>query len=413
LPVLLPEDVRFEGVKSPIKADPAWRRTVDPETGAPAERETDTFDTFVESSWYYARYACPGAEGIVDARADYWLPVDQYIGGIEHAVMHLLYFRFFHKLMRDAGLVASDEPATNLLCQGMVVAETFYRDKPDGSKDWINPADVDVELDAKGKITGAKLKSDGQPVVIGATEKMSKSKNNGVDPQILVDRYGADTVRLFSMFAAPPEQSLEWSEAGVEGMARFLRRLWTQVHKHVAKGPAPALDAGALDAAQKAIRRQVHETIAKVGDDYGRRYTFNTAIAAVMELINALAKFDDDSAQGRAVLQEAWEAVVLLLDPITPHVAHALWQALGRGETLIEDLPFPKADPAALVRDAVTLAVQVNGKLRGTIEVAVGAAKEAIEAQAMADPAVQRAIAGLTVRKVVVVPGKIVNIVVG
>jgi leucyl-tRNA synthetase len=295
----------------------------------------------------------------------------------------------------------------------MVVAETFYRDKPDGSKDWINPADVDVELDAKGKITGAKLKSDGQPVVIGATEKMSKSKNNGVDPQVLVDRYGADTVRLFSMFAAPPEQSLEWSEAGVEGMARFLRRLWTQVHKHVAKGPAPALDAAALDAAQKAIRRQVHETIAKVGDDYGRRYTFNTAIAAVMELINALARFDDDSAQGRAVLQEAWEAVVLLLDPITPHVAHALWQALGRGETLIEDLPFPKADPAALVRDAVTLAVQVNGKLRGTIEVAVGAAKEAIEAQAMADPGVQRAIAGLAVRKVVVVPGKIVNIVVG
>jgi leucyl-tRNA synthetase len=413
LPVLLPEDVRFEGVKSPIKADPAWRQTIDPETGTPAERETDTFDTFVESSWYYARYACPGAESIVDARADYWLPVDQYIGGIEHAVMHLLYFRFFHKLMRDAGLVASDEPATNLLCQGMVVAETFYREKPDGSKDWINPADVDVELDAKGKITGAKLKSDGQPVVIGATEKMSKSKNNGVDPQILVDRYGADTVRLFSMFAAPPEQSLEWSEAGVEGMARFLRRLWAQVNRHVAKGPAPALDAGALDAAQKAIRRQVHETIAKVGDDYGRRYTFNTAIAAVMELINALAKFDDDSAQGRAVLQEAWEAVVLLLDPITPHVAHALWQALGRGETLIEDVPFPKADPAALVRDAVTLAVQVNGKLRGTIEVAVGASREAIEAQAMADAGVQRAIAGLAVRKVVVVPGKIVNIVVG
>ena len=413
LPVLLPEDVKFEGVKSPIKADPEWRKTVDPETGAPAERETDTFDTFVESSWYYARYACPGAEGIVDARADYWLPVDQYIGGIEHAVMHLLYFRFFHKLMRDAGLVASDEPATNLLCQGMVVAETFYRDKADGSKDWINPADVDVELDAKGKITGAKLKSDGAPVVIGATEKMSKSKNNGVDPQLLVDRYGADTVRLFSMFAAPPEQSLEWSEAGVEGMARFLRRLWTQVQKHVAKGPVPALDASALDAAQKSIRRQVHETIAKVGDDYGRRYTFNTAIAAVMELINALAKFDDDSAQGRAVLQEAWEAVVLLLDPITPHVSHALWQALGRGETLIEDVPFPKADPAALVRDAVTLAVQVNGKLRGTIEVAVGATKEAIEAQAMADAAVQRAIAGLAVRKVVVVPGKIVNIVVG
>ncbi len=412
LPVLLPEDVKFEGVKSPIKADPEWRKTVDPETGAPATRETDTFDTFVESSWYYARYTSPGANGIVDARADYWLPVDQYIGGIEHAVMHLLYFRFWHKLMRDAGLVQSDEPAMNLLCQGMVIAETFYRDADDGSKHWINPADVDVDLDTKGKIVGARLKSDGQPVVIGATEKMSKSKNNGVDPQILVDRHGADTVRLFSMFAAPPEQSLEWSEAGVEGMARFLRRLWAQVHKHVARGAAPALDVGALSAEQKTIRRQVHETIAKVGDDYGRRYTFNTAIAAVMELINALAKFDDDSAQGRAVLQEAWEAVTLLLDPITPHIAHALWQALGHGETLIEDRPFPQADPAALVRDSVTLAVQVNGKLRATIEVAVNASKESIEAQAMADSAVQKFIGGQTVRKVIVVPGKIVNIVV-
>ncbi len=412
LPVLLPEDVKFEGVKSPIKADPEWRKTVDPETGAPATRETDTFDTFVESSWYYARYACPGADGIVDARADYWLPVDQYIGGIEHAVMHLLYFRFWHKLMRDAGLVQSDEPATNLLCQGMVIAETFYRGGDDGAKQWINPADVDVDLDAKGKIVGARLKSDGLPVVIGATEKMSKSKNNGVDPQILVDRHGADTVRLFSMFAAPPEQSLEWSEAGVEGMARFLRRLWGQVHKHVARGAAPALDLAALSAEHQAIRRQVHETIAKVGDDYGRRYTFNTAIAAVMELINALAKFDDDSAMGRAVLQEAWEAVTLLLDPITPHIAHALWQALGHSETLIEDCPFPQADAAALVRDAVTLAVQVNGKLRATIEVAVNAARETIEAQAMADPAVQKFLAGQTVRKVIVVPGKIVNIVV-
>jgi leucyl-tRNA synthetase len=413
LPVLLPEDVTFEGVKSPIKADPEWRRTVDPETGAPAERETDTFDTFVESSWYYARYACPGADGGIDGRADYWLPVDQYIGGIEHAVMHLLYFRFWHKLLRDAGMLSSSEPATNLLCQGMVVAETFYREKADGSKDWINPADVDVTLDAKGKITGATLKADGAPVVIGATEKMSKSKNNGVDPQVMVDQFGADTVRLFSMFAAPPEQSLEWSEAGVEGMARFLRRLWAQVHKHVAKGKAPALDAGALSAPQKAIRRQVHETIAKVGDDYGRRYTFNTAIAAVMELINALAKFDDDTAQGRAVLQEAWESVVLLLNPITPHVAHALWQALGHGETLIEDQPFPKADPAAMVRDALTLAVQVNGKLRGTIEVPVDASREAVEAQAMADAGVRKFIDGQTVRKVVVVPGKIVNIVVG
>jgi leucyl-tRNA synthetase len=409
LPVLLPEEVRFEGVKSPIKTDPQWRKTVDPDTGVPAERETDTFDTFVESSWYYARYCCPGAEGGLDARADYWLPVDQYIGGIEHAVLHLLYFRFWHKLMRDAGMVASDEPATRLLCQGMVVAETFYRHNADGSTEWLNPADVDVDLDARGKIVGARARADGQPVAIGAVEKMSKSKNNGVDPQILVDRYGADTVRLFSMFASPPEQSLEWSEAGVEGMARFLRRLWGQIAKHVARGPTPQLDAAALDAGQRAIRRQVHETIAKVGDDYQRRYTFNTAIAAVMELINALAKFDDHSAQGRAVMQEAWESVVLLLNPITPHVAHALWQSLGHAETLLEDRPFPRPDAAALVKDAVRIAVQVNGKLRAEIEVPVTAAREAIEAQALA--AVAKFLEAVAVRKIIVVPGKIVNIV--
>jgi len=413
LPVKLPEDVEFTGVASPIKADPEWRKTSCPQCGGPAERETDTFDTFMESSWYYARYTSPGAGDLVDERANYWLPVDQYIGGIEHAIMHLMYFRFYHKLMRDAGLVASDEPATNLLCQGMVVADTFYREGEDGSKDWFNPADVDVQRDPKGHATGAVLRADGQPVRIGGTEKMSKSKNNGVDPQLMVDKYGADTVRLFSMFAAPPEQSLEWNEAGVEGMARFLRRLWNQVQKHVAAGPAPALDVAALDAGQRALRRQLHETIQKVGDDYGRRHTFNTAIAAVMELLNAIAKFDDDSGQGRALRQECFEAVVLLLNPITPHASHALWQALGHPEATLEDLPFPEADPAALVRDAVTLAVQVNGKLRGTIEVSVNASKETIEALALAEPNVQKFMEGLAVRKVIVVPGKIVNIVVG
>ncbi|MBB5015729.1 leucine--tRNA ligase [Rehaibacterium terrae] len=413
LPVVLPEDVAFSGVVSPIKADPEWRKTTCPKCGGAAERETDTFDTFMESSWYYARYTCPGAADIVDERANYWLPVDQYIGGIEHAILHLLYFRFFHKLLRDAGFVTSDEPASRLLCQGMVVAETFYRSQADGSKIWFNPADVDIVRDERGRITGATLRADGRPVEIGGVEKMSKSKNNGVDPQAMVDKYGADTVRLFSMFAAPPEQSLEWNEAGVEGMARFLRRLWTQVHKHVAGGPAPALDKAALDPAQKAMRRQVHETIAKVGDDIGRRYTFNTAIAAVMELMNALAKFDDASAQGRAVLQEAWEAVVRLLNPITPHASHALWQALGHPETLIEDLSWPVADPDALVRDTVTLAVQVNGKLRGQIEVPVSADHAAIQAQALAEPGVARFMEGLSVRKVIVVPGKIVNIVAG
>ncbi|NCT68282.1 MAG: leucine--tRNA ligase [Rhodanobacteraceae bacterium] len=412
LPVVLPEDVAFTGVKSPIKADPEWRKTTCPQCGGAAERETDTFDTFMESSWYYARYTSPGAADMVDARANHWLPVDQYIGGIEHAILHLLYFRFYHKLLRDAGLVSSDEPATNLLCQGMVIADTFYRDSADGTKDWINPADVEIQRDDKGRVTGAVLKADGQPVKIGGTEKMSKSKNNGVDPQSMVGKYGADTVRLFSMFAAPPDQSLEWHEAGVEGMARFLRRFWREVVTHAGNPDHPEVDASALTAAQKALRRQVHETIQKVSDDFGRRYAFNTAIAALMELLNAIGKFDDQSDQGRAVRHEALETMVLLLNPVTPHIAHALWQVLGHGETLIEDQPWPKADPAALARDAVTLAVQVNGKLRGTIEVAVSAGKDEIEKTALAEPKVADFIAGATPKKIIVVPGKIVNIVV-
>lgn len=411
LPVVLPEDVEFSGTGSPIKTDPQWRRTTCPDCGGAAERETDTFDTFMESSWYYARYTSPKARDMVDKRGNYWLPVDQYIGGIEHAILHLMYFRFYHKLLRDARMVDSDEPATNLLTQGMVIADTYYRQNADGSKDWINPADVDVQRDERGRITGATLAADGQPVLVGGTEKMSKSKNNGVDPQAMVDKYGADTVRLFSMFAAPPEQSLEWNEAGVDGMARFLRRLWTQVQKHVADGAAPALDAAALDGAQKALRRKTHETIDKVGHDYGRRHSFNTAIAAVMELMNAVAKFDDASPAGRAVRQEALEAAVLLLNPITPHSSHALWQLLGHAQALLEDVPFPQADPAALVRDAVTLAVQVNGKLRGTIEVAADAPREQVEALARAEPNTAKFLEGLAVRKVIVVPGKIVNIV--
>ncbi len=411
LPVVLPENVTLDGVKSPIKADPEWRKTVCPQCGKPAERETDTFDTFMESSWYYARYTSPGAKDMVDKRGNYWLPVDQYIGGIEHAILHLMYFRFYHKLLRDARMVDSDEPATNLLTQGMVIAETFYRDDADGSKDWINPADVEIQRDERARVVGATLKADGQPVKIGPVAKMSKSKNNGVDPQAMVDKYGADTVRLFSMFAAPPEQSLEWNEAGVEGMARFLRRLWAQVQKHSADGAAPALDAASLDAGQKALRRKTHETIAKVGDDYGKRHGFNTAIAAVMELSNALAKFDDASAQGRAVRQEALEAAVLLLNPITPHASHALWQALGHTETLLEDVPFPQADAAALVRDSVVLAVQVNGKLRGTIEVAADAPRDLVESLARAEPNTAKFLEGQQVKKVIVVPGKVVNIV--
>ena len=413
LPVVLPEDVAFSGVQSPIKADPEWRKTTCPQCGGPAERETDTFDTFMESSWYYARYTSPGAHAQIDERANYWLPVDQYIGGIEHAIMHLLYFRLYHKLLRDAGMVGSDEPARNLLCQGMVIAETFYRDLADGSKDWINPAEVDVRRDERGRVTGAVLRADGQPVQIGGTEKMSKSKNNGIDPQTMVDKYGADTVRLFSMFAAPPEQSLEWSEAGVEGMARFLKRFWREVNTHAANPDHPVVDPNALDAAQKTLRRQLHETIQKVGDDFGRRHAFNTAIAALMELLNALNKFNDQSDQGRAVRHEALEAMVLLLNPVVPHVSHALWQVLGHPQAVLEDQPWPQADPAALVRDTVTLAVQINGKLRATIELATSASKEEAEALARAQPQVIHFLEGMSVRKVIVVPGKIVNIVAG
>jgi leucyl-tRNA synthetase len=416
LPVVLPEDVEFTGVRSPIKSDPEWRKTTCPACGGPAERETDTFDTFMESSWYYARYTSPGAKDMVDARANYWLPLDQYIGGIEHAILHLLYFRFFHKLMRDEGFVASDEPATNLLCQGMVIAETFYREDADGSKAWINPADVEIRRDDRARVVGAVLKSDGKPVEIGGIEKMSKSKNNGVDPKAMVDKYGADTVRLFSMFAAPPDQSLEWNEAGVEGMARFLRRFWREVTAHAATidGAVPALAVASLTPAQKTLRRQTHETIQKVSDDIGRRYAFNTAIAALMELLNAVSKFDDASEQGRAVRHEALEAMVLLLNPVTPHISLALWQVLGHaiGPGPLDDVAWPKADAAALARDAVTLAVQVNGKLRATIEVAVSASRDEIERAALTEPKVVEIIGGATPKKVIVVPGKIVNVVV-
>ncbi|TAM14404.1 MAG: leucine--tRNA ligase [Rhodanobacter sp.] len=418
LPVLLPEDVadvysKGGGVQSPIKTDPEWRKTTCPECGGAAERETDTFDTFMESSWYYARYTSPGAATQVDERANYWLPVDQYIGGIEHAILHLLYFRFYHKLLRDAGMVNSDEPATNLLCQGMVIADTFYRDNADGSKDWINPADVEIQRDDKARTIGAVLKADGQPVQIGGTEKMSKSKNNGVDPQSMVGKFGADTVRLFSMFAAPPEQSLEWNEAGVEGMSRFLRRFWREVTTHAAQPDHAVVDPAQLDAGQKALRRQLHEAIQKVGDDLGRRHSFNTAIAALMELLNAVGKFADMSEQGRAVRHEVLETMVLLLNPVVPHVSHRLWQVLGHAESVLEDQPWPKVDGSALVRDSLTLAVQVNGKLRATIEVAASASKDEAEQLARAHPHVTSFLEGKTVRKVIVVPGKIVNIVAG
>jgi leucyl-tRNA synthetase len=412
LPVVLPEDVTFMGVRSPIKADPEWRKTVCPECGAAAERETDTFDTFMESSWYYARYCCPDAEAQLDERADYWLPVDQYIGGIEHAILHLMYFRFYHRLMRDAGLVRGDEPATRLLCQGMVVADTFYRQTESGEITWVNPTEVVVERDAQGQVVRAVSREDGQPVRIGAVEKMSKSKNNGIDPQGLVDRYGADTVRLFSMFAAPPDQSLEWSDSGVEGAARFLRRLWNQIHGHVTQGPAAAVDPARLDDQQREMRRLVHDTIAKVTDDIQRRYTFNTAIAAVMELCNHLARFEDASPAGRAVRQEAWIAIVRLLNPITPHICEALWEALGQDGPL-HSAAWPQVDEAARVRRQVTLVLQVNGKVRARLEAEPGLDESAALHLALAVENVQRHVDGKPVRRVIHVPDRLLNIVVG
>ena len=411
LPVVLPEDVKID-VGSPLKKMPEWSQCACPKCGGAAERETDTMDTFVESSWYYARYACPDlSTAMLDGRANYWLPVDQYIGGIEHAILHLLYARFFHKLMRDVGLVSSNEPFANLLTQGMVVAETYYRDQTDGKKLWLNPADVEVERNDKGHIVAAKLKSDGQPVVIGGVEKMSKSKNNGVDPQSLIDLYGADTARLFMMFAAPPEQSLEWSDAGVEGAHRFLKRLWKTVHEHVQGGEVSAYSGGELSDALKTFRRQLHQTIAKVTDDVERRKQFNTAIAAIMELMNAMAKIDGEDTLTRSVKQEAMEAIVLMLAPIVPHICRVLIKALKPGACLVGSA-WPVADAAAMVQDAIELMLQVNGKLRGKLQVAASADPATIEAAALASPDAQKHMDGKPAKKVVVVPGRLVNIVV-
>ncbi len=412
LPVVLPEDVVPDGAGSPLARMPEFYECSCPKCGAAAKRETDTMDTFVESSWYFARYASPHYEqGMVDpAAANHWLPVDQYIGGIEHAILHLLYARFFHKLMRDEGLVSSNEPFKNLLTQGMVIADTYYRTLENGGKDWFNPADVIVERDAKAKVIGAKLASDGQPVEIGGTEKMSKSKNNGVDPQAMIDSYGADTCRLFMMFASPPDMSLEWSDSGVEGASRFLRRVWRLAHAHVSAGTVGTLDVASLDDEQKAVRRAIHLAIKQASQDVGQHHKFNTAIAQVMTLMNVLEKAATTEEQDRALLQEGLETVALLLAPITPHICHALWNNLGR-EGAIIDARWPEVDEAALVQDNLTLVVQVNGKLRGQIEVPASASREAVEASARANENVVRFTEGLTIRKVIVVPGKLVNIV--
>ncbi|ASJ95956.1 leucine--tRNA ligase [Shewanella marisflavi] len=409
LPVILPEDVVMDGIQSPIKADKEWAKTQ--VNGQEAFRETDTFDTFMESSWYYARYCSPKADQMLDpAKANYWLPVDQYIGGIEHACMHLLYFRFFHKLLRDIGLVNSDEPAKRLLTQGMVLADAFYYTDEKGARVWVSPNDAKVtETDDKGRIVKA-VDSQGHELVYTGMSKMSKSKNNGIDPQEMVDKYGADTVRLFMMFASPPELTLEWQESSVEGAHRFIKRLWKLAHDHVSKGPTVALDLASLDSAQKELRRELHKTIAKVGDDIERRQMFNTAIASVMELMNRLQKAPMESEQDRALMQEALCAVVRLLYPIIPHTSFELWQALGHEEA-IENVLWPDVDESALVEDSKLIIVQVNGKLRAKITVAADADKETVEAAGMAEEGVLKHTEGKTVRKVIYVPGKLLNIV--
>ena len=412
LPVVLPEDCVPDGSGNPLNRNEAFLACTCPKCGQPARRETDTMDTFVDSSWYYFRYAsADNANAMVDGRAAYWLPVDQYIGGIEHAILHLLYSRFWTRVMRDLGLTQLDEPFTNLLTQGMVLNEIYFRKPASGRVVYYNPADVDVQLDDKGARIGAVLRADGQPVESGGIGTMSKSKGNGVDPQALVEQYGADTARLFMMFAAPPEQSLEWSDEGVEGAFRFMKRLWKAVHQHVSQGPATALDKQALTTEQRDLRRQVHETLRKVSHDIGTRRTFNTAIAAVMELMNSLARFDDRTPQGRAVMQEALEIVVLALQPVVPHACHALWRELGH-ERAVVDERWPEVDSAALARDSIEVVVQVNGKLRGRVTVPADADEAQVREAALADANVQKFMEGKPVRKFVYVPGKLANVVV-
>ena len=409
LPVLLPEDVEMDGVHSPIKADPEWRQAQHADQSV--EHETDTFDTFMESSWYHARFTCADLDSAMldPKRANYWLPVDQYVGGIEHAILHLLYARFYHKLLRDEGLVESSEPFKQLLCQGMVLAECFYTEK-EGRKTWLAPSEVAIERDNKGRTIKATEIATGQEVKSGGITKMSKSKNNGVDPQTAIEQHGADTVRLFTMFAAPPEQTLEWSDEGVAGGHRFLRKLWTMVYNHISQHDLPSLDTAKLNEAQKDLRRKTHETIDKVSDDFGRRNTFNTAIAAVMELLNDVAKFTDTDDQSKAVRHEALSSAVLLLSPIAPHICHNLWFTLGYTEAVAE-ASWPKVDKEALVRSSIELVVQVNGKVRGRIQAPADASNDVLEALALDDDNVKRFLEGNNIRKVIVVAGKLVNIV--
>ncbi|NKB36137.1 MAG: leucine--tRNA ligase [Gammaproteobacteria bacterium] len=412
LPVVLPDNLVPDGAGSPLTKLDEFINCNCPRCGKKARRETDTMDTFVDSSWYYIRYACPDqSKSMTDERVDYWLPVDQYVGGIEHAILHLLYSRFWSKAMRDMGLVKFDEPFSNLLTQGMVLNEIFFRKPENDRTEYFNPLDVDLETDEKGQRISAILQSDGLAVQSDGMGKMSKAKNNGVDPHSLIDRYGADTARLFTMFASPPDQSLEWSDSGVEGAYRFLKRLWKFANQQIRDSKEARLDMSSLLDKQSELRRKIHQTIEKVNDDIGRRYTFNTAIAAIMELLNALGKSEDDSENGRAIRQEGLHTVVLLLSPIVPHITQAIWSAMGN-TTLLIDESWPAADKAALEKNDLQLIVQVNGKLRARLTLDIKLTEEEIKQQALTDENVARFVEGKQVKKIILVPGRLVNIVV-
>jgi len=411
LPVVLPEDLISDGSGSPLAKTPSFFETTCPKCGGPARRDTDTMDTFVDSAWYFMRYACPDAPTMVDGRAQYWMPVDMYIGGIEHAILHLLYARFWTKAMRDLGLLKVDEPFANLLTQGMVLNHIFSRRGGKGGIEYFAPEEVDVMQDAEGRVVGAKLRSDGSPVDYEGIGTMSKSKRNGVDPQEMIDRYGADTARFYVMSANAPTDTMIWSDEGVNGSFKFLSRFWAMVHEHVKDGVVAPYREGELTSELKALRLKLHRAIEKVGDDYGRRLQFNTAIAAVREMLNLYETVKDRSPAARAVAQEVLENAVLLLSPIVPHIAAALWPELRPGTRLLGQ-PWPSVDAAALVQDYIELVVQVNGKLRGHVSVPANATREQIEAMALRDVTVVKFMAGQKPKKVVVVPGRLVNVVV-
>jgi len=413
LPVVLPEDLVPDGTGNPLAKTPTFVNCKCPKCGKAAKRETDTMDTFVDSSWYYLRFACPDQEkSMVDERARYWMSVDQYIGGIEHAILHLLYSRFWTKVMRDFGLLSGvDEPFSRLLTQGMVLNEIFYRKEGAGRTVYFNPTEVELKFDDKGLRVGAVLKSDGKPVESDGIGTMSKSKNNGVDPQELIEKYGADTARLYMMFESSPEDSLVWSGERIKGVGGFLHRLWRFVHEHASLGVVPGYTNGTLTPGLREVRFALHTTIKKVTDDYGRRQKYNTAIASVMEFTNLLAKCTDMNPIARAVRQESLEAAVLLLSPIVPHICHGLWCELKPGGDVMFE-PWPQVDDAALVQDEIELVLQVNGKLRGHMRAPKAAGREQLEQLALAHEAVTRHTEGQVVKKVIVVPGRLVNVVV-